>query len=339
VAVLALLCSAALVGAGESRTSAGGLDGVWVEREAAVMGTRLRVALEAPRREAGFSAIEAAVAGVRAVDDLLSTWRGDTELAAVNGAPLETDVALSARLTGILGEVWRWQLETNGAFDPAIGALVDAWDLRGRGRRPSPVELGRALEAVGLGRFHFDEVAGTVTRTDGRSWIDAGAFGKGAALREAWLRLEELGVQDALLDFGGQVLAQGSPEGGGDWIVAVAHPARRSEPAVELRLSDRAAATTGQAERFIEADGRRFGHVLDPRSGEPVPAWGSVTVVASDPLVADVLSTALFVMGPEAGMEWVRDRDEVAALFLVDLGERLEARWNRAMNDHLVKGD
>lgn len=310
-----------------------------MERETALMGTRLRIALEAPRREAGFSAIEAAVAGVRAVDDLLSTWRQDSELAAVNHSVPGVEVPLSPRLSGILAEVWRWQLETDGAFDPAIGALVDAWDLRGEGRRPGPAELERALEAVGLVRFRLDEDAGTVARADGRSWIDAGAFGKGVALREAWLRLEELGVQDALLDFGGQVLAHGSPEGGGSWIVAVAHPARRAEAAVELRLSDRVAATTGQAERFIEADGQRIGHVLDPRSGEPVPAWGSVTVVASDPLVADVLSTALFVMGPEAGMEWVRNRDEVAALFLIDLGERLEVRWNRAMNDHLVRGD
>jgi len=302
------------------------------------MGTRLRIALEAPGREAGFSAIEAAVAGVRAVDDLLSTWREDTELASVNNAAPEARVPLSPRLSGILVEVWRWQLETGGAFDPAIGALVDAWDLRGKGRRPSPLELDRAREAAGLGRFSFDEAAGTMARADGRSWIDAGAFGKGAALREAWLRLEELGVQDAMLDFGGQVLAQGSPEGGDSWTVAVAHPARRSELAAHLRLSNRVAATTGQSERFVEADGQRFGHVLDPRSGEPVPAWGSVTVVASDPLVADVLSTALFVMGPEAGLEWVRDRDDVAALFLIDHGERLEARWNRAMTDHLVGG-
>ena len=89
------------------------------------MGTRLRIALEAPGREAGFSAIEAAVAGVRAMDDLLSTWREDTELAAVNNAVPGAQIPLSPGLSGILAEVWRWQLETGGAFDPAIGALVD----------------------------------------------------------------------------------------------------------------------------------------------------------------------------------------------------------------------
>lgn len=319
----------------------GGLPGgsVWVEREAYAMGTRIRIAVAAADREAGFAAIEGALAEVRAVEDLLSTWRVDTELAAVNRAPPETWVPLSPQLHELLRAVRRWQAATGAAFDPAIGPFVDAWDLRGRGRIPSTAELARARGAAGLDRFGFDDEIGAVVRPRGGAWIDAGGFGKGAALRRVWDRLKAVGVRDGLLDFGGQLLARGSPEGGGSWTVAVAHPARRSEVAIRLRVRDRAVATTGQSERYVAAAGRRVGHVLDPRSGQPVPPWGSVTVVARDPLDADVLSTALFVMGPEAGLRWVRDRADVGALFLVDREGRLEPRWNGAMEAYLGSGE
>jgi thiamine biosynthesis lipoprotein len=114
--------------------------------------------------------------------------------------------------------------------------------------------------------------------------------------------------------------------------VGVAHPERRDRVAMTLALAGLSAATSGQSERSIDAAGERIGHVLDPRSGHPVPAWGSVTVVATDPLVADILSTALLVMGPEAGRRWVAAHPEVHVLFLVVAAGGLE-RW---CNESLV---
>jgi thiamine biosynthesis lipoprotein len=310
---------------------------VWVEREAFVMGTRLRVVLAAPDRATGIAAIEAALAEVRAVEDVLSTWRADTELAALNRAPPRTWLPLSPRLHELLSQVRQWHVATGAAFDPAIGSLVDAWDLRGAGRIPRPAELAAARRAAGLQRFAFDDDRRVAMRTRDGAWIDAGAFGKGAALRRAWDRLAAGGAPNAMLDFGGQLLALGAPQGGGPWTVTVAHPARRSAAALRLRVRDRAVATTGQSERYVTVAGRRVGHVLDPRTGRPVPPWGSVTVVARDPLEADVLSTALFVMGPEAGLRWVRQRDDVGALFLIDREGELELRRNGAMEEYLME--
>jgi len=103
-----------------------------------------------------------------------------------------------------------------------------------------------------------------------------------------------------------------------------------------LLLRDRSAATTGASERYVKIDGRRVGHVLDPRSGAPVPAWGSVTVVAADPLAADALSTALFVLGPEAGLAWAMRHDGVEALFLVTGSEGVRARWTPGLDTLLT---
>lgn len=299
------------------------------------MGTSLRIAVEAPSRAVGITSIEAAFSAVRATDDLLSTWRGDTELARLNRAPAGAPVPLSPALERTLRSVSRWSRLTRYAFDPAIGALVDAWDLRGAGRLPSGGELAGALARSGLRHFRWLEHA--VVRDSDGVWIDSGGFGKGAALAAARDSLLAHGITAATLDFGGQVLVLGRDRAGRDWLVPVAHPARRDRPVALLRLRDRSASTSSQSERFVEAGGRRLGHVLDPRSGRPVAPWGSVTVVAADPMLADILSTALLVLGPDQALAWGRDRRDVALLVLEERDGRVRPRWTAALEPFLVR--
>lgn len=307
-----------------------------VERAQLLMGTELRVVILAPSREHGGQAIEAAFQAVRRADDLLSTWRDDSEVARLNRAPPGVAVSLAPELLAVLREVRAWSGATEGAFDPAIGALVDAWDLRGAGRRAGPGELAEGLAASGLDRFELPDSGRAARRRHRLAWIDTGAFGKGAALRAAGAALRQRGIETALLNFGGQVLALGAPHRAEGWKITVAHPSDRDRPVATLVLHDRSAATTGQSERFVTVDGMRLGHVLDPRTGLPVPAWGSVTVVAADPLVADILSTALFVLGPDVGMEWLTGRDDVAALFLVERDGAVVPRGNAALEAYLA---
>lgn len=306
-----------------------------VERTVFLMGTRLRIRVDDADRSAALRASEAAVDEVRRLESLLSTWRGDSELSRLNRTPVGESFALSPRLGELLAEARRWARETGNAFEPVVGSLVDAWDLRGSGRRPESARLRRALAAVGPGALELRNDATTAVRRHIGAWIDAGGFGKGAALGAAAAALREHGVEGAVLDFGGQVLVVG-PGDGGAAEVEVAHPARRNRPAATLSLRDASAATSGASERGVTVDGERVGHLLDPRTGRPVPAWGSVTVVTDDPLAADALSTGLFVMGPRKGMAWARERDDVAVLFLLrEEGAPPEARWNRAMERHL----
>lgn len=300
------------------------------------MGTTLRVAVAAPSRGEGIQAIEGAFGAVRRVDSLLSTWRDDSEIARLNHAPPKQPVTLPVDLYVHLAEAAHWTRRTAGAFDPAIGPLIDAWELRGSGRVPSSQALSAARAASGMERFIFADERRTITRPNTAAWIDTGAFGKGVALREARRVLQAAGIHSGILNFGGQVLVLGVPEQGQDWVIPVAHPRRRSEAVAQLHLRDRSASTSSQSERFVIVAGRRLGHILDPRSGQPVPAWGSVTVVAEDPTVADVVSTALLVLGPEEGLRWARAHRDLGVLFLIDRDGRLERRWNAALEQFLV---
>lgn len=320
-----------------ARSAVASRDGdVWVEREVHAMGTRLRVRVAAADRETAIRASEAVLRDVRETDELLSTWRPGTALAALNAAPVNRRVAVAPALIGLLDEIAARVRETGGAFDPAVGALIDAWDLRGEGRVPSAARLARARAATGFGCFELDLEAMRAKRSCAEAWLDAGAFGKGAALRRARRTLESMGARSAHIDFGGQQLAYGSPDREGSWTVDVAHPVRRDEAVARLRIAAGSVATTGQSERAVHTPRGRFGHVLDPRSGRPVPAWGSVTVVADDALDADLLSTALFVMGPSAGAAWLAGRPDIAALFVVNGPQGLSLRPSEAMRPLIV---
>lgn len=329
---------------------------VWVQREIRAMGTRLRIRVEALDRAAGIRATEAAFDTVRSVESLLSTWHGDTELSRLNGAPVGQAVSLSPGLARILEEVRVWSRETRGAFEPVVGALVDAWDLRGQGRHPSPETLARAVAATGPRALTLSSKGATAVRRDSLAWIDAGAFGKGHALRKASRALKQAGITRGILDFGGQIVTLGRPSSavdgasGESWRVSVAHPSRRNRPVTDLALEGRASvSTTGGSERFVAPEGRRLSHVIDPRSGRPIRPWGSVTVVATDPLVADLASTALFVLGPDEALAWAADREDLAVLVLTaSEGSGAEegrtgpspvrARWTPALEAYLVDG-
>lgn len=325
----ALTLAAGLVLAGGSPLGAYEPTVATVERRVVSMGTTLDLVVRMKYREQALEASEAALGELRRVETLLTTWKPGGELERVNTSPAGKPVAASAELVETLAEVFAWVPRTQGAFDPTVLPLVRAWDLRGAGRVPTPEALVKARAATGPAHFRIEAPARMVTRLSPESGIDEGAWGKGYGLDRARDALRKAGATSALLDLGGQVLAVGTDTGEKPWRVPVAHPRERERPVIELGLVDASASTSGDSERSREAGGRRIGHILDPRTGEPAPDFGSVTVVAPSGLVADVLSTALFVLGPEKGLalsaELRRQGVENEVLFLVARPDGLEA--------------
>jgi thiamine biosynthesis lipoprotein len=287
--------------------AAPGLDaGLPVERRVLAMGTVLSLRLEGAGEARLQAAAEAALAEIGRIEAACSTWRPDSAWSRLNAAE-GRPVPLDPEWLSLLGEAKTWAGRTGGTFDPCLRTLVEAWDLRGRGRTPQAAELGRALRGSGAARLRLDATRGTAQFDGPEAGLEEGGFVKGYALDQALARAREAGAAEGWLDFGGQVLVAGTRD------IPLASPGDRGRADLVLRLRNASLATSGTSER-----GR---HILDPRSGRPCPAWGAVSVVAASAFEADVLSTALYVMGPVEGLAWAEAR-ALPACFLYNHGRR-----------------
>ncbi len=271
-----------------------------VSRRVALMGTWAHLEIRAGDPAAAEAAAEAAIRELEAGEAQLSTWTTGSDLARLNATPAGVRVTLAPRLAHELRLVVDWWRRTGGAFNPAMGPLVRAWDLRGSGRTPSPAELRSAVEASDPKKL--DLRTDVAIRRNAMLALEEGAWGKGAALDRARTAALEAGAREVLINLGGQVLSTVPFE------VEVVHPADPERVVARWRVPAGSVATSGNGER---ADP----HILDPRTGRPAPDFGSVSVWAPSALDADVLATALFVMGPVEGPRWVHQHPDIRSLW------------------------
>lgn len=299
-----ILSLATLSFAGEEGTAS-------VERRFTVMGTSLVITVEAVDRPTALAASERAIRALIETEARLSTWRKDTELARFNRSKVGVPFELSEELASELQTAGYWCRVTEGAFDPAIGLLVEAWGLRTGGRIPELSERQAALKYGGMDSL---KLTGRKAVRPHRGFrIEEGGFGKGAGLDNALESVAGDGVIRATMNLGGQVAVMGTGE---PFYFGVASPRERERPVLRLMIDRGAVATTGNSERSIEVNGVRYSHILDPRSGESKVDFGTLTIWAEDSITADCLSTGLYVMGPEQALVWASNRPGVEALVL-----------------------
>lgn len=288
--------------------------------EFTVMGTVASIMVEPGRRsELGrYTAIARAV--FDEVNQRMSLYRDDSELAGLNRAAGGTPVTVSPGLRDVLLLSKRYSELTGGAFDVTVAPLVRLWGFSG-GARPDGVpdaeRIRAALALVGSDRLTVDGDRARLS-TPGMM-IDLGGIAKGYAVDVCVARLLEAGATNFLVNLGGNMRAIGHPRRGDAWRIGVRNPFRRDETIGTLRLeSGQAVATSGNYERFIEIDGKRYTHIIDPRTGMPLVGMAGVTVTAPTAGDSDGLSTGLFILGVERGTALVRTQPGAGALFVPD---------------------
>jgi|SRR5262245_43809030 len=255
--------------------------------------------------------LEAALDTVAALESRLSNWRESSDVSRLNAAG---GGAVPGVLAAVVDSALALAELTGGAFDPTVEPLVRAWDLRGDGRMPAEPVLAAARARVDWRRVRrTSDLASGEPRVDLQGTaLDLGGIGKGFALDLAADVLLARGVASALLDAGGQQLSLGAAPCSA-WV---SHPERRERPAVQLAFRGGSLSTSSQSERFVRAAGRRVGHVLDPRTGQPLATRASVTVWAASGTRADALSTALLVMGRERALAFAESHPDVGVLWI-----------------------
>jgi thiamine biosynthesis lipoprotein len=202
---------------------------------------------------------------------------------------------------------------TGGLFDPAIGSVSRLWTWGEDGAVPHPDSIAAALARVGLDKLS--------AKGPGRVTLDLGGVAKGYAVGLAARKIESLGFRSAIITAGGDMRLVGRRPDGKPWRIAIRHPRKPGAFIGFLKLSDTSVSTSGDYERCFVRDGRRYHHILDPRTGMPGERSVSVTVVGPDAATSDALSTGLFLMGPEEGARLVESLDGVGAVFVWAEGE------------------
>jgi len=269
----------------------------------------------------------ASMAALDLVDQLeaqLTIFREDSEVSQLNQLAADEPVEVQENLFELLDRSQDLAEQTGGAFDITSGPLSEVWGFaRREGRVPEPNELAATLEHVGSHLLELDDDGGTVFFRDEQLEINLGGIGKGYALDCAADKIEEEAVFDFLLH-GGQssVVARGrNADRDTGWAVGLVHPLNPKQRLAEIVLVDQALSTSGSGTQFITHRGRRLGHILNPKTGWPAEGVLSATVITESAAEADALSTAMFVMGPEAARDFCQGRPDVGVALVLP-GER-----------------
>ena len=288
--------------------------------------------VEAIRKEAG-----------RLLSDInqkMSTYIEDSELSRLNRTPAAEPFVVSAELMQVLAEAQRISRLTDGAFDVTVGPLVNAWGFGPEGRithAPADTQIDALKARVGYGFVQLDEPSHQVIR-EGDQYIDLSAIAKGYGVDALAELLEARGIENYLVEIGGELRAKGHKPDKAPWKLAIETP-RAGERAVQeiISITSGAVATSGDYRNYFEENGVRFSHTIDPRTARPIRhRLASVTVIRPTCAEADALATALMVMGEEEGYNFAIEH-EIDAFFLVKSGDGFETRhtpgFSQYMND------
>jgi thiamine biosynthesis lipoprotein len=298
-----------------------------MDRSALVVSVRRRIMacdfeaqLAASRDDDSMEHVFAALDLAESLEAQMTIYRSDSEVIRINRCADRENVRVEPRLFELFRQCERLYRDTAGAYDITSGPLSDAWGFsRREGRIPTEETIAAARERVGMRYVSLDDQQRTIAFCKPGMAVNLNSIGKGYALdRMAELMAFQM-VDDYLLHGGkSSVLARGNQPGDirHGWVVGLRHPLRPAERLAEFCLLDRALSTSGSGTQFFIRRGRRYGHILDPRTGRPAEGLYSATVIAPTAAEADALSTAFYVMGPDAVQEYCAAHPEIAALLV-----------------------
>lgn len=324
LAALAAVVTVMVVAHYRSRPERYSREGVWT---AGLIPYRFTVpsgALAAGRATKAFDRAEGALAAVNAV---MSVHLDGSELSRLNAAWADEPLLLSEDLWYVLDAARRFTEESGGAFDPTGRAMFQLWAQAGQARRlPDEAELAEARGHVGWDKLTLDGL--WAMKLDPDLQIDLGGIAKGYAIDWALEELRKSGAVGGLVEVGGDLAVFGQAPGGGAWRVGVVDPFDPDGPPCGvLTLTDAGVATSGNYRRFTLIEGRRYSHIIDPRTGRPVDEAPSVTVIAPDALTADAWATGLSVLGP-AGLAKIEQSPGVEAMLVTGTPEDHQVHYS-----------
>lgn len=289
------------------------------------MDTNVEITVLTENTEKAKKAIEEAFDEIKRVEDLMSTEKGDSEIYALNNS--ETSwVELAPEVIHVLKEAKKYSRLTDGLFDPTVEPLVNLWmeKVKKTGKIPENEDLSDALELVGWENLEIDEEGGKARFLKDGMEVTLGGIAKGYAVDRACEIINDFGIQNALVNIGGDMRATGEKS----WKVSIQHPREGNEVIGTMELENEAIVTSGDYRRYFFLGTRRIHHIINPKTGYPAVSCMSVTIISDSCIEADALSTGIFIAEPEEGKALLESIDS-RGLIISTSGKIVESKsWD-----------
>ena len=287
------------------------------------MGVEFEIVLYAQNEQQAKEVFSQAFARIAELDKAMSDYDPASELSRLSetsaaGAPTKP-IKISDDLMRVLAHAQDVSRQTSGAFDVTVGPLTKLWRRARRQKElPSAEQLAEARASVGFQFLKLDPDAQTAQLLKPNMRLDLGGIAKGFAADEALAVIRKAGLRRALVRASGDIAAGDSPPGENGWRIGLAPLNPDDPPKHFVRLANLAVSTSGDARQHLVVDGRRYSHIIDPRSGMGISGRSSVTVIAPRGMQSDSLASAVSILGPEKGLNLVNSLKETALLMVVE---------------------
>lgn len=292
-----------------------------VKETRALMDTFCEISCYDDNKDAIVSAIDAAFKEMERIEKVFSKFNENSEVSNINALAGLEKISASEEVFKLIERSVYYSRISDGAFDITIAPLMEAWGFVRRNKTiPDKGTIENALKGVGYKNIELDPKGMSIKFLNRKTKIDFGGVAKGYAVDRARDILAAHGIKNGLVNLGGNMFALGYAPGNKKWKIGVEDPVNKGKLLRSFELKDKAISTSGNYERFFEIEGERYSHIINPVTGEPCRGIVSVTVIADSAEEADALSTAIFVMGEEKGINLAKSIKGIKVLMLKEDG-------------------
>lgn len=286
------------------------------------MGSRFEVTAVADNDTLSWKAINAAIDETRRIEKLISEWDSTSQTTAINRkagiAPLKVD----RELYDLIFRSIKVSKLTGGAFDISFAPLMKIWKLDNSTKKiPLQDVIDRTRAKVGFEKIILDPKEQTVFLQEKGMKIGFGGIGQGYVANRCKKIMMDLGIKSGLVNVSGDIITWGYQPDGKEWQVGIVDPTNKDTMISWLAASNMSVVTSGNYEKFVVVNGKRYGHIIDPRTGYPAEGVGSVTIISPDAEVSDALATGIFVMGIEKGLALINNLKGIECLIIDEAGK------------------
>jgi FAD:protein FMN transferase len=283
-----------------------------------LMGNRFELTVVSTNEEFAQASINKAIAEIRRIENLLTTFSNSSETAKINNAAGVHPVQVEQEVFDLIARSFRISHITQGAFDISYGSLDKRfWNFdQQMTSLPDAATAKKLVRLINYKNIILDTKHTTVFLKEKGMRIGFGGIGKGYAAERAKELLQKEGIKNGVVNASGDLTAWGYQPNGRSWTIGIASPENISHPFSSMNITDKAVATSGNYEKFVVIGGKRYSHTIDPKTGFPVSGIKSVTIICANAEIADALATPVMVMGVKAGINIINQLKHVACVVI-----------------------